>query len=68
MLDVKTILRLAVKARGVSKVAAFVGLSREGLSRMLAPTGNPRFRNVWKIARVLGLRLIVVPVEKSDAK
>lgn len=49
------------RARGMTQLAKEVNLTREGLYHSLAKGGNPSFGTVWKVLRVLGLRLSVQP-------
>lgn len=45
------------RARGMSKVAAEIGCSRESLYKALSANGNPLFTTVLKTIHALGLRL-----------
>ncbi|MDE0079951.1 MAG: putative addiction module antidote protein [Caldilineaceae bacterium] len=45
------------KARGMTKVAADIGCSRESLYKALSANGNPLFATVLKTVNALGLRL-----------
>lgn len=45
------------KARGMTKVAADMGCSRESLYKALSADGNPLFATVLKTVNALGLRL-----------
>ncbi len=47
------------RARGISKLASEVGMSREGLYKALSGNGNPAFSTVVKVARALGLRFTI---------
>ena len=47
------------KARGMTKVAADIGCSRESLYKALSDNGNPLFATVIKTMHALGLRLHV---------
>jgi probable addiction module antidote protein len=47
------------RARGMSKTARDVGITREGLYKALSEEGNPSFGTVLKVLSVLGLRLHV---------
>jgi len=47
------------RSKGMSQIARELGVSREGLYRSLAPTGNPSFETVFKLLDLLGLRLRV---------
>jgi probable addiction module antidote protein len=48
-----------VRARGMSRVARDVGLTREGLYRALSKDANPSLGTVLKVTRALGLKLRV---------
>ncbi|MCL2382299.1 MAG: putative addiction module antidote protein [Treponema sp.] len=52
------------RSEGMSKIARELGVSREGLYRSLAPSGNPSFDTVFKLLDLLGLR---VRLEKKSA-
>ena len=45
------------RSKGMSQIARELGISREGLYRSLAPTGNPSFETVLKLLDLLGLRI-----------
>ena len=45
------------RARNVSQLAREAGLSRVGLTKALAPGGNPSFATITKIAGAMGLKL-----------
>lgn len=45
------------KAKGMTKVAADIGCSRESLYKALSGNGNPLFVTVLKTVNALGLRL-----------
>ena len=49
------------KARGMAQTARDIGMSREGLYKALAPSGNPSFATVLKVLSAMGLRLHVTP-------
>lgn len=50
-------LRVVARVKGVSKLAAEVGMTRQGLQKALSPKGNPRLDNINAILRALGYRL-----------
>ena len=54
-------LGVAARARGMSKVAAATGLSRESLYRALSADGNPEFGTVLSVMAALGIRLTAEP-------
>ena len=49
---------------GVRGVAKEAGLNPNQLYRMLSAEGNPEFRSLSTVLRVMGLRLAVQPVEE----
>ena len=49
---------------GVRGMAKEAGLNPNQLYRMLSAEGNPEFRSLATILRVMGLRLAVQPIEK----
>ena len=48
---------LVARARGMTKIAAETGLSRESLYKALGESGNPEFGTMMRINRALGIRL-----------
>ena len=56
-------LGVIARARSMSQLARDTGLSREGLYKALSPDGNPSFATVAKVARALGFKLTVQPIE-----
>ena len=55
------------RARGMTKTAQEVGITREGLYKALSPKGNPSFMTVCKILRAIGYRFSVTPIKKTQA-
>jgi probable addiction module antidote protein len=45
------------RARGMAELAQKTGLTREGLYKALAKSGNPSFGTVLKVMSALGVRL-----------
>ncbi|MFM2068050.1 MAG: hypothetical protein RLZZ584_2959 [Pseudomonadota bacterium] len=56
-------LGVVARARNMSQLARDTGLTREGLRKALAPDGNPSYATVAKVAKALGFRLTLTPVE-----
>jgi len=52
------------RSKGMSQIARELGVSREGLYRSLAPSGNPSFDTVLRLLDLLGLR---VRLERKSA-
>ena len=48
---------LVARARGMARIAAETGLSRESLYKALGEKGNPEFGTVMRINRALGITL-----------
>ncbi len=48
---------LVARARGMIRIAAETGLSRESLYKALGEKGNPEFGTVMRINRALGITL-----------
>ncbi len=66
--EMRGMLRVAAKTKGVSAVARDVGISRGGLYQILSNKGNPRFRTLWKLVRILGFHLTVFPLNDAEGK
>ena len=52
-----TTLRIVARVKGISHIAAEVGMSRQGLQKALSAKGNPRLDNVNLIMRAMGYQL-----------
>jgi probable addiction module antidote protein len=48
---------LVARSRGMARIAADTGLSRESLYKALGESGNPEFGTVMRINRALGITL-----------
>jgi probable addiction module antidote protein len=53
------------RSKGMTHIAREMGVSREGLYRSIAPSGNPSFETVLKIITLLGYRL---RIEKAECR
>ena len=53
-------LRVVARVRGISHIAAEVGMSRQGLQKALSAKGNPRLDTINGIMRALGYQLTPV--------
>ena len=60
-------LAVAARARGMLKVSRDTGLDRTGLYRSVRKGGNPTIGALWKVARNLGYRLTLAPIDKKAA-
>jgi probable addiction module antidote protein len=56
------------RARNLSQLARDTGMTRAGLSRALAPDGNPSFQTIAKVAGALGLKISITPAKASSAR
>lgn len=57
-------LGVVARARNMSQLARDAGMSREGVYKALSDDGNPSFATVARLARALGFKLGLVPVER----
>jgi probable addiction module antidote protein len=55
------------RARGMSKLARDVGMSRPALYRALNKAGNPEFTTMLKVLKALGLKLVPTPTDDKAA-
>ena len=56
-------LRIIARAKGISTLAAEVGMTRQGLQKALSANGNPQLDNVSAIMRALGYQLVPQRIE-----
>lgn len=57
----------AIAEIGFTKAAKRIGVRRETLHKMLSPGGNPRFRTLWKIWKLMESECdLKVTVEVQD--
>jgi probable addiction module antidote protein len=56
---------VAAKARGMTRIAEHVGLSRMSLYKALSGDGNPEFETIIRVLSALGLRLRAEPGDKK---
>ena len=56
-------LRIIARVRGISTLAAEVGMTGQGLQKALSANGNPRLDNVNAIMRALGYQLLPQRIE-----
>ena len=59
-----SVLSAIAKSKGMSALARDTGLNRGHLYEALSENGNPSLATVMKVARALGLRLRLEPVQK----
>jgi probable addiction module antidote protein len=51
-------LRIIARVKGISNMAAEIGMTRQGLQKALSARGNPRLDNVNAIMRAMGYQLM----------
>ncbi|MBL7161271.1 MAG: putative addiction module antidote protein [Anaerolineales bacterium] len=51
-------LRVIARVKGVSNMAAEIGMTRQGLQKALSAKGNPRLDNINAIMRAMGYQLM----------
>ncbi len=56
------------RAKGMSKIAREVGVSRESLYRSLSENGNPEFGTIVKVSECLGLGVKFTQLPKAKGK
>jgi len=56
-------LATVARAQNMSALARDAGITREGLYKALEPENKPAFATVAKIARALGYRVALLPIE-----
>lgn len=58
-------IKTVARARGMTKTAKDVGISRMGLYKALSPEGNPAFSTIWNILHAIGYTLTPTPIQKQ---
>ncbi len=51
-------LRVIARVRGVSDMAAQIGMSRQGIQKALSDDGNPRLGNITSMMKAMGYCLL----------
>ncbi len=60
-------LRVLARVRGVSDMAAQIGMTRQGLQKALSDDGNPRLSNVTSIVKAMGYCLVTQKLPQSQS-
>ena len=60
-------LRIIARVKGISTMAAEVGMTRQGLQKALSAKGNPRLDNINAIMQAMGYQLLPHRLEKLSA-
>ncbi len=55
------------RARGMTKIAREVGMSRPALYRALDTSGNPEFTTMLRVLKALGVKLVPKPAGSKAA-
>ncbi|WP_280192142.1 addiction module antidote protein [Delftia sp. PS-11] len=53
--------------RRMSQASREIGISREGLYKALGENGNPSFKSIADLLKMLGLKISISPAEKEEA-
>lgn len=48
-----------VRVNGTSDISNEIGVSRQSIYKMLSKSGNPSFKNIWKMLEALGFELTI---------
>lgn len=59
---------IAARAKGMTRIAAASGMSRESLYKSLHREGNPEFSTILKVFDAIGLRLAAQPIKATKAR
>ncbi len=60
---IASVLGVVARARNIADLARTTGIARETLYKMLRGEGNPTMGNLSKLAKSLGFRLSLVPID-----
>ena len=60
-------LRVIARVKGISDIAAHIGVTRQGLQKALSAKGNPRFENINAIMNAFGYRLMPQKIDRDVA-
>jgi HTH-type transcriptional regulator / antitoxin HigA len=55
-------LRIVARVKGISNMAAQVGMTRQGLQKALSSKGNPRLDSINAIMKAMGYQLMPHPM------
>jgi HTH-type transcriptional regulator / antitoxin HigA len=58
-------LRVLARVRGISDMAAKIGMTRQGIQKALSDDGNPRLSNVTSIMKAMGYCLVPQKLPQS---
>ena len=59
-------LRVLARVRGVSDMAARIGMTRQGIQKALSDDGNPRLGNITSIMKAMGYCLVPQKIPQSQ--
>ena len=58
-------LRIIARVKGISNMAAEIGMTRQGLQKALSAKGNPRLDNINAIMKAMGYQLMPQRLERT---
>ena len=58
---IRKAINIVARARGMSRIAADAGVTREGVYKALSPDGDPKLSTVMSILGAMGLKLSATP-------
>ena len=59
-------LRILARVRGITEMAARIGMTRQGVQKALSDDGNPRLGNVTSIMKAMGYCLVQQKLPQSQ--
>ncbi len=62
-----SVLRVIARVKGISNMAAEIGMTRQGLQKALSAKGNPRLDNINAIMQAMGYQLMPYRLESLAA-
>ena len=65
---IKKALTNIAKAKNMTIIAKKMGISRQGLYVMLSENGNPKFKTIQSLLKVLGVKLSIIPNDNVKSK
>jgi len=63
--DIRNAISVIAKARGVSRLAEEIGMTKQGLYKAFGKNGDPKLSTLVKISNVLGMKLTVEPANEN---
>ncbi|MDR1691321.1 MAG: putative addiction module antidote protein [Rickettsiales bacterium] len=63
--EIKQALADVAKAKNMTEIANNMGISRQGLYKMLSEKGNPEFKTVKSMLDALGVKFSIIPKSEN---